>query len=102
MYRSTFCPIRMLYTPLLFIMLLVSMAAPVVAAEQQPLSIASSNKKLEAAFNWAQNKALSYVQTGKSGVVDKHERNSPGTGNVAYIPCYWAGYRGQAGRSPLR
>jgi hypothetical protein len=59
---------------------------------QPELSIITSDKKLEAAFNWARDKALSYVQTGKSGVVDKHERNSPGTGNVAYIPSYWAGY----------
>ncbi len=70
----------------------VILSAPVVAATQPVLSIASSNKKLEAAFNWARDKALSYVQTGKSGVVDRHERNSQGTGDVPYIPSYWAGY----------
>lgn len=72
--------------------LFVTLTAPVVACAQPVLSISSSNKKLEAAFNWAREKALSYVQTGKSGVVDRHERNSPGTGDVPYIPSYWAGY----------
>ena len=83
---STFCRV------LLFTTFLTAIAVPVLAAEPESLSIVTSNKKLEAAFNWARDKALSYVQTGKSGVVDKHERDSPGTGNVAYIPCYWAGY----------
>lgn len=68
------------------------LAATSIAAHAQAISASSSNKKLETAFAWAREKALSYVQTGKSGVVDRHERNSPGTGNVAYIPCYWAGY----------
>ena len=44
------------------------------AAEAQKLSIETSNPKLEQAFNWAVRKALSYVQTGKSGPVDGHER----------------------------
>ena len=62
------------------------------AEEKSRLSIKTSHQKLGAAFDWAREKALSYVQTGKSGVVDKHERDSSGTGNVPYIPCYWAGY----------
>lgn len=62
------------------------------AAEPQPLSFESSNAKLEAAFQWAIGKALSYVQTGKTGVVDGHEQNRPGVGSVKYIPSYWAGY----------
>jgi len=72
--------------------LLTGTAVSAPAAETQQLGIATSDKKLEAAFNWARDKALSYVQTGKSGVVNRHERNSPGTGNAAYIPSYWAGY----------
>ncbi len=55
------------------------------------ISLVSSCKKLEDAFHWAKQKALSYVQTGKSGPVDQHER-SEGTGHHDYIPCYWAGY----------
>ena len=56
------------------------------------LSIETPDAKLLAAFPWAIAKALSYVQTGKSGPVDRHEGNSPGVGNVPYMPCYWAGY----------
>lgn len=62
------------------------------AAEPPTLKIITSNQKLEAAFEWAAGKARSYVQTGKSGVLDRHERNNSGTGNAQYIPCYWAGY----------
>ncbi len=43
-------------------------------AESPQLSIETSNPKLERAFQWASAKALSYVQTGKTGVVDGHER----------------------------
>ena len=55
------------------------------------IEVQTSNKKLEQAFNWAVEMALSHVQTGKSGVVDRWERGK-GSGNVAYIPCYWGGY----------
>jgi hypothetical protein len=79
-------------TPPWLIIACALVAAPAHAAEPPTLNIVTSNKKLEAAFQWATAKALSYVQTGKTGVVDRHERNSPGTGNVKYIPCYWAGY----------
>ena len=61
------------------------------AAEEPGMRIITSNRKLENAFNWAREKALSYVQTGKSGPVDKHER-SEGTGTERYITCFWAGY----------
>ena len=63
-----------------------------VGAEPPPLEIESSLPKLDAAFRWAVAKALSYVQTGRTGVVDGHEQNRAGTGRVAYIPSYWAGY----------
>ncbi len=62
------------------------------AAEAHKLSIETSNPKLERAFNWAVRKALSYVQTGKTGRVDGHERNRAGQGSAKYIPSYWAGY----------
>lgn len=68
------------------------LAAASITANAQAVSASSSNKKLESAFAWARDKALSYVQTGKSGVVNRHERNSPGTGDVPYMPSYWAGY----------
>lgn len=79
-------------TALLLAASIASLAAPAMAEAPAGLGIASSDKKLEEAFSWAQAKALSYVQTGKSGVVDMHERNSQGTGDVPYIPSYWAGY----------
>jgi hypothetical protein len=62
------------------------------AAEIRPLSLECSNAKLQTAFEWAVAKALSYVQTGKTGVVDGHEQNRAGVGRVKYIPSYWAGY----------
>lgn len=61
-------------------------------SEAPSLAIETSNAKLATAFRWASDKALSYVQTGKTGVVDRHERDRAGTGNVEYMPCYWAGY----------
>jgi hypothetical protein len=63
-----------------------------LAAAPEGLKLEASNPKLERAFDWAVNKALSYVQTGKTGVVDGHERQRQGIGNVPYIPSYWAGY----------
>lgn len=63
-----------------------------IAGEFQGLSVESSNPKLERGFQWAVGKALSYVQTGKTGIVDGHEHQRQGVGNVRYIPCYWAGY----------
>ncbi len=55
------------------------------------ICVNTSNKKLEQTFKWAVDMALSHVQTGKSGVVDRWEKGE-GTGNVAYIPSYWGGY----------
>ena len=56
------------------------------------LALETSNPKLERSFQWAVQKALSYVQTGKTGVVDGHERQRQSVGSVKYIPSYWAGY----------
>jgi len=73
-------------------MALVSTGPGASGAESPRLSIETSNPKLAQAFEWARGKALSYVQTGKSGVVDGHEGHREGDGHVNYIPCYWAGY----------
>lgn len=59
------------------------------------LQISSSNENLVEVFNWAKDKARFYVQTGKQGPVDVWEKGE-GTGNVDYIPSYWAGYPGRA------
>jgi hypothetical protein len=69
-----------------------SPALCVDAAKPDRLALETSNPKLERAFAWAIDKALSYVQTGKTGVVDGHERDRAGKGSVKYIPSYWAGY----------
>lgn len=67
-------------------------ALRVLGAEPSALTIESSLPKLDTAFRWAVGKALSYVQTGRTGVVDGHEQQRAGVGQVAYIPSYWAGY----------
>lgn len=59
------------------------------------LEISSSNENLVEVFNWAKDKARFYVQTGRKGPVDVWEKGE-GTGNVDYIPSYWAGYPGRA------
>jgi hypothetical protein len=66
-------------------------AAYAMVNDPAGIQIQSSNKKLERAFNWAVDMALSHVQTRKSGVVDRWEKGD-GSGNVGYIPCYWGGY----------
>lgn len=81
-----------LYAMIVRAVLVLFLAAGPIAAHAQAISASSSNRKVESAFAWAREKALSYVQTGKTGVVDRHERNSPGTGSAVYIPSYWAGY----------
>ena len=66
-------------------------AAYAMVNDPAGIQIQSSNKKLERAFNWAVDMALSHVQTRKSGVVDRWEKGD-GSGNAGYIPCYWGGY----------
>jgi len=61
------------------------------ATDSLRIRIMTPDRKLERAFNWAVDMALSHVQTGKSGVIDRWEKGE-GTGNVAYVPCYWGGY----------
>ncbi|MFY1613138.1 hypothetical protein ACOMSG_09915 [Macellibacteroides fermentans] len=57
----------------------------------QDITLKSSCKELDAGFEWAKNKARSYVMTGKSGPVNISERNNKSQ-EVKYIPSYWAGY----------
>ena len=47
----------------------VVLAVSPISANAQTIGASSSNKKIETAFAWARINALSYVQTGKSGVV---------------------------------
>ncbi|MBK3516193.1 hypothetical protein [Carboxylicivirga marina] len=56
------------------------------------LSIQSDNLLLQDGFNWAVQKTGQFVMTGKTGLVNKDERNKNGTGTATYIPSYWAGY----------
>lgn len=60
-------------------------------AQNPDIEIETSNTELKKTFDWAKEKALSYVMTAKKGAVNKSEI-SAGTGNVTYMPCYWAGY----------
>jgi len=62
-----------------------------MAMSQTTPVIKSSHAGLNQTFSWAVDKALSYVQTGKSGPIDRHER-SRGVGGKSYEPSYWAGY----------
>ncbi|MFM7321905.1 MAG: hypothetical protein ACKO5K_10340 [Armatimonadota bacterium] len=57
-----------------------------------PLELQSDSSLLNRMFPWAIRTALSLVQTGRRGVVDRWERGVGG-GDHTYIPCYWAGYR---------
>jgi len=59
--------------------------------ESTGISIVSSNEELTIAFEWAKKKSLSYVNTGKRGIVNKSE-SSEGNGNFVYEPSYCAGY----------
>lgn len=55
------------------------------------IQISSSSPELDSAFNWAKQKARSYVMTGRKGKLDVSER-SEGYDSVEYAPTYWAGY----------
>lgn len=56
------------------------------------LRIDTDFRLLKETFPWAVSTALSLVQTGRRGVVDRWERGAGG-GDRAYVPSYWAGYR---------
>lgn len=55
------------------------------------MKIFCADQQLEEGFYWAQQKAMQFVQTGKSGPVNiwKPGQESP---TVSYIPSYQAGY----------
>lgn len=78
---------------IIYIITLFLIVSEAVIAQQ--ISITSSSKELEVAFDWAKNKALSYVMTGKNGPVNISELNHDTTEIVQYIPSFWAGYPGR-------
>ena len=60
-------------TKLLILVILLIFANSLLFAENGDttiIQIQASNKKLEQAFNWAVDMAISLVQTGKSSVLD--------------------------------
>lgn len=57
----------------------------------QDIKINSSSEELVNSFEWAKEKARSYVMTGKRGPINISERNRASE-DVDYIPSYWAGY----------
>ena len=68
-------------------------ASPKREKEKGP-EIVSSYPELANKFNWAKDKARSFVQTGKEGPVNVSEASNSNTHSedLAYIPSYWAGY----------
>ncbi|MGN0195527.1 MAG: hypothetical protein ACI4AE_03615 [Candidatus Cryptobacteroides sp.] len=54
------------------------------------LRIVSSDKTLERDFDWAARKAMSFVMTGTTGVINSSETYG-GEGDWTYIPSYKAG-----------
>jgi hypothetical protein len=56
------------------------------------IKIDCSNKTLVTTFNWAKEKACSFVQTGIKGPLNVSERNRTSIDSAEYIPSYWAGY----------
>ena len=65
-----------------------------VYANAQQIELETDNIKLQKAFNWAVNKALSFRMTGKKVEANKGE-NGPTIGyksSIDCIPSYWAGY----------
>jgi hypothetical protein len=58
----------------------------------QEISITSSFKELEKTVDWAKEKAVSFVVTGKSGPINVHRKNQTNIVERDYIPSYWAGY----------
>lgn len=57
----------------------------------QDICISSSSRELDKGFEWAKNKARSFVVTGKKGPVNISEADQESE-KVDYIPSYWAGY----------
>ena len=68
----------------------VTWTVTVIVAEKC-LVLESDNEILTEGFNWAVEKTNQFVMTGKEGLINKSESGA-GTGPVAYMPSYWAGY----------
>ncbi|MFJ1757154.1 hypothetical protein [Kitasatospora sp. NPDC088134] len=55
--------------------------------------VSSSDPKIAALFDWAKNKAGSWVQLpGTTGPLNADERQNGGGGSTTYEASYWAGY----------
>ena len=65
---------------------------PFISEAQNEIEIFSSNNQLVNTFNWAKEKAKSFVQTGKTGPINISERKTASSDSAKYIPSYWAGY----------
>ncbi|MEU8761527.1 hypothetical protein [Streptomyces sp. NPDC048659] len=60
--------------------------------------VTSSDPEIVAMFDWARNKANSWVHLpGTQGPLDADERQTGGTGDGVYGPSYWAGYANRSG-----
>lgn len=73
-------------------LLLLGRSIQLYAQTSKDVSIYSSDKELVETFNWAKEKALTFVQTGKTGPINVSERDKKATQQNKYIPSYWAGY----------
>ncbi|QBQ41673.1 hypothetical protein E2P86_11145 [Sphingobacterium psychroaquaticum] len=63
---------------------------PKVSAQHE-ITLQSDNKELVEIFDWAKDKARSFVVTGKRGPIDIYKKGQTAA-LVDYIPSYWAGY----------
>lgn len=69
----------------------ISLLLFAVDISAQDISVTSSCRDLEKGFEWAKEKARSFVVTGKKGPVNISDVNDESE-IVDYIPAYWAGY----------
>lgn len=74
------------------ILYIFSLLFTIHIVKAQEISITSSHKELEKTFEWAKEKAKSFVVTGKTGPLNVHQKNQKDVKEAAYIPSYWAGY----------
>lgn len=79
-----------------FLISIALLCADATHAQEKSINpeITSSNKQLTKTFEWAIEKARSYVQTGKQGPINISEAKNSADRDVktTYIPSYWAGY----------
>lgn len=74
------------------ILFVLSLCTLFSVAKAQDITISSSNEELELKFEWAKEKARSFITTGQTGPIDGHQDNPEGIKKAAYIPSYYAGY----------